>query len=226
MRIDCTRGRAAHRRTLQLCSQRPGPDEDPGLFALGFRFPSASASAFAGDRWIARPRKRRLFNNLPRDGFGTGRGFVSQSFAKFGRPARADQACANHFGCAHALRCRMPRCGRRGMCAAPGRGHVQRHTTFDGMLACGHSRSDFSSRSSSGSGSRAFIPGTRVQLPHATPVKNPSSSLRFEGGNRPQILGGAGTRDRMEFLASLTQRPAFAPACAKALASRASARRG
>jgi hypothetical protein len=30
--------------------------------------------------------------------------------------------------------------------------------------------------------------------------KKPSSSSRFEGGNRPQRLGGAGTRDRMDFI--------------------------
>jgi hypothetical protein len=38
------------------------------------------------------------------------------------------------------------------------------------------------------------------RIPHAMPVnKKPSSSSRFEGGNRPQRWGGAGTRDRMEF---------------------------
>lgn len=51
--------------------------------------------------------------------------------------------------------------------------HVQRDTTSDGMLAFGHSRSG---------------------------NKEPLSSSCFEGGNRPQGLGGAGTRDRMAFL--------------------------
>src|SRR6185436_12808813 len=34
-------------------------------------------------------------------------------------------------------------CWRRGMCAVPGRSHVQRDTTSDGTLAFGHSRSGF-----------------------------------------------------------------------------------
>jgi hypothetical protein len=86
---------------------------------------------------------------------------------------------------------------------------VQRDTTSDGMLAFGHSRSGITqnmSRSSSWQGHRDFSPVTWVQVPHAIPEQEPLSSLRFEGGNRPQRLGGAGTRDRMEFIASLTQR--------------------
>jgi hypothetical protein len=42
--------------------------------------------------------------------------------------------------------------------------------------------------------------------------KKPSSSSRFEGGNRPQRWGGAGTRDRMEFR-SLVNSAARVPAC-------------
>jgi hypothetical protein len=41
--------------------------------------------------------------------------------------------------------------------------------------------------------------------------KEPSWSSRFEGGNRPQRLGGAGTRDRMECIASSTQWPECRP---------------
>lgn len=52
-----------------------------------------------------------------------------------------------HFGCVHALRGHATRCGGPGMCAAQGLGHVQRDTTSDGMLACGHSRSGRLSRS-------------------------------------------------------------------------------
>jgi hypothetical protein len=52
-------------------------------------------------------------------------------------------------------------------------GHVQRDTTSDGMLAIGHSRIEVHEN------------------------KEPLE-VRFEGGNRPQRLGGAGTRDRME----------------------------
>jgi hypothetical protein len=42
--------------------------------------------------------------------------------------------------------------------------------------------------------------------------KKPSSSSRFEGGNRPQRLGGAGTRDRME-KHCLVNSVARVPAC-------------
>lgn len=85
-----------------------------------------------------------------------------------------------HFGCVLSLRCRATWCWRCGMCAAQGLSHVQRDTTSDGMLAFGHSRSG-----------RVW---TRRQH------KEPSSSSRFGGGNRPQRLGGAGTRDRMDLL--------------------------
>ena len=62
-----------------------------------------------------------------------------------------------------------------------------------------------------GRGHHSFKVDTRVRIPHAIPVQEPSSSSRFEGGNRPQRLGGAGTRHRMECLASLTQRPECRP---------------
>ena len=43
--------------------------------------------------------------------------------------------------------------------------------------------------------------------------KKPSSSSRFEGGNRPQRLGGAGTRDRMDFSGGVAQHPEEQPPC-------------
>ena len=46
-----------------------------------------------------------------------------------------------------------------------------------------------------------------------TSKQKPSSSSRFEGGNRPQRLGGAGTRDRMEFFGGVAQYPVEQPPC-------------
>jgi hypothetical protein len=43
--------------------------------------------------------------------------------------------------------------------------------------------------------------------------KEPSSSSRFEGGNRPRRLGGAGTRDRMELRGGVAQYPVKQPPC-------------
>jgi hypothetical protein len=117
----------------------------------------------------------------------------------------------------------------------PWPGHVQRDTTSDGMLAFGHSRSGLTfiapvaqqaeqppckrqaARSIrrrghqtcrvrlDGRGHHPFKVDTRVRIPHAIPVQEPSSSSRFEGGNRPQRLGGAGTRDRMDFIGCVAQ---------------------
>ena len=87
----------------------------------------------------------------------------------------------------------QPPCKRQAARSIRRRGHQARRVRLAGL------------------GHRAFNPGTRVRIPHATPDKKPSSSLRFEGGNRPQRLGGAGTRDRMECIASLTQWPECRP---------------
>ena len=106
-----------------------------------------------------------------------------------------------HLGCVLALRTARHGVGGRDVRGLSS-GHVQRDTSSDGMLALGHSRSEFRSmsRSSRGPGLRVFSPATRVRLPHAMPVQQkPSSSSRFDGGNRPQRLGGSGTRDRKPF---------------------------
>ena len=99
-----------------------------------------------------------------------------------------------HFGCVLALRGRATWCSGPG-CAWPWPGHVQRDTTSDGTLAFGHSRSG---------NTHALVAQQAEQPPCKRQAarhqnKEPSSSSRFEGGNRPQRLGGAGTRDRMAF---------------------------
>ena len=122
-------------------------------------------------------------------------------------------------------------------------GHVQRDTTSDGTLALGHSRSGFTqapvaqqaeqppckrqaARSNrrrghhqtsrvrlDGPGHHSFKVGTRVRIPHAMPVNRNPVELTLRGGNRPQRLGGAGTRDRMDFSGGVAQHPVEQPPC-------------
>ena len=103
-------------------------------------------------------------------------------------------------------------------------GHVQRDTTSDGTLALGHSRSGFfalvaqqaeqppckrqAARSNrrrghqtcrvrlDGRGHHSFKVDTRVRIPHAIPVQEPSSSSRFEGGAHFSDRGRRFRRDR------------------------------
>lgn len=56
-----------------------------------------------------------------------------------------------------------------------------------------------------GRGHHSFKVDTRVRIPHATPAQGIFVELTLRGGNRPHRLGGAGTRDRMDRIASLTQ---------------------
>lgn len=51
-----------------------------------------------------------------------------------------------------------------------------------------------------GRGHHSFKVDTRVRIPHATPAQGTLVKLTLRGGNRPQQLGGAGTRDRMDSL--------------------------
>lgn len=62
-----------------------------------------------------------------------------------------------------------------------------------------------------GRGHHSFKVDTRVRIPHATPAQGTLVELTLRGGNRPQRLGGAGTRDRMDRIASLTQWPECRP---------------
>lgn len=100
----------------------------------------------------------------------------------------------------------------------PWPGHVQRDTTSDGMLAFGHSRSGFTpalvaqqaeqppckrqaARSNrrrghqtsrvrlDGRGHRAFNPGTRVRIPHATPAQGTLVELTLRGWKSAATIG-------------------------------------
>jgi hypothetical protein len=123
-----------------------------------------------------------------------------------------------HFGCVLALRRRgsMMLAVRdvRGPCP----GHVQRDTTSDGTLALGHSRSGFThalvaqqaeqppckrqaARSIrrrghhtcrvrlAGLRHRAFNPGTRVRIPHATPDPGTLVELTLRGWKPTATIG-------------------------------------
>jgi hypothetical protein len=101
----------------------------------------------------------------------------------------------------------------------PWPGHVQRDTTSDGMLAFGHSRSGLTfiapvaqqaeqppckrqaARSNrrrghqtcrvrlDGRGHRAFNPGTRVRIPHATPAQEALVDLTLRGRKPAATIG-------------------------------------
>jgi hypothetical protein len=98
-------------------------------------------------------------------------------------------------------------------------GHVQRDTTFDGMLALGHSRSGFTfialvaqqaeqppckrqaARSNrrrghqtrrvrlDGRGHHSFKVGTRVRIPHATPAQGTLVELTLRGRKSAATMG-------------------------------------
>lgn len=64
-----------------------------------------------------------------------------------------------------------------------------------------------------GRGHHSFKVDTRVRIPHATPAQGTLVELTLRGGNRPQRLGGAGTRDRMDFSGGVAQHPEEQPPC-------------
>ena len=209
-RTRCIRERAAPSRApSKLCSQRPGSDKDPGLFVFCFHHNGLRIGA-----------RRRSLDRAA----GNGRCSLTNcckttSILVEGRLANlADIAQLEERGHAMAEATSSRLVIRstsavsfhsvpRDMVLAvrdvhhPWPGHVQRDTTSDGMLASGHSRSGITYTCRVrlvGRGHHSFKVGTRVRLPHATPEQELSSSQRFGSGNRPQRLGGAGTRDRMD----------------------------
>ena len=222
-RIKCIREREAQRprsRTPStLCTQRPGFRKDPGLLVFWLQSACASAQTArsmdrtTGFRWT-------LFNNLPRDDLGTGRWF-RLAFADVAQQAERDHAMVEATSSRLVIRSTsgvsMHSVPRDMVLAVRDvrdlwPGHVQRDTTSDGMLAFGHSRSGrTTSRSSRRPRTPLFQGGYAGSNPaRDTKTQELSSTSRFESGNRPQRLGGAGTRDRME-RASLTQRPECRP---------------
>ena len=144
-----------------------------------------------------------------------------------------------HFGCVLSLRCRVTWCWRCGMCATLGQVTCSETPHPTGCSRLGTAEVDSfalvaqqaeqppckrqAARSNrrrghhqssrvrlDGRGHHSFKVDTRVRIPHATPAKGTLVELTLRGGNRPQRLGGAGTRDRMD-IASLTQWPECRP---------------
>lgn len=144
---------------------------------------------------------RWLFNKLQRGDAGTGRqvalatcgcSSVGRARPRQGRGHEFETRHPLHVGCVRAqapvrLRaCACPRCGTRAAMRLVHRApRVWAQPTWIPM-----------SRSSSGPGHRAF----NSEITGSTPVRDarqePSALARLEGGNRPQRLGGAGTRHR------------------------------
>ncbi len=131
-----------------------------------------------------------------------------------------------HFGCVFSLRCCVTWCWQLGMCATQGpepraaRHHIRR----DARVWAQPKWKEFAPQSlrSCPQGAQpiglakpdpwAWLDGrlrtfSLRALEHRTRHQTGTLvELALQGGNRPQRLGGAGTRDRMEFIASLTQR--------------------
>ena len=89
----------------------------------------------------------------------------------------------------------QPPCKRQAARSNRRRGHQTRRVRLDGR------------------GHHSFKVDTRVRIPHATPAQGTLVELTLRGGNRPQRLGGAGTRDRMDFSGGVAQHPEEQPPC-------------
>ncbi len=131
---------------------------------------------------------------------------VGRARPRHGRGHEFETRHPLHFGCAQALRGHATRCGWPGMCAVLGQttcsetprptgrsrlGTAEVELVFSAPLQPRRVRLD-------GRGHHPFKVGTRVRIPHATPEQGTSVELTLRGGNRPQSLGGAGTRHRMD----------------------------
>lgn len=158
-----------------------------------------------------RHHRRRcvLFNKLPQDDPGTGRRSVLHSCgcSSVGRarPRHATWRSGPRVRDSSSAPLRVCPCTPRPRdrvlvvrdVRGPWPGPVQRDTTSDGMLAFGHSRSGLSvcRVRLDGRGHRAFIPGTRVRIPHATPGQIAEIAQQVErrvegacvGGSKPSL---------------------------------------
>ena len=98
-------------------------------------------------------RRGTLFYNLPQDDLGTGRWPVLHFFADVAQQAERDHAMVEATSSRLVIRSTSAvsihsvaashGVGSTGCARLKGPSHVQRDTTFDGMLAFGHSRSGF-----------------------------------------------------------------------------------
>lgn len=133
-------------------------------------------------RSMDRHHRRRwmLFNKLPQDNLGTGRrsvlhlcgcSSVGRARPRHGRGHEFETRHPLHFGCVHALRGHATWCWWSGMCAALGQAPCSETPHPTGCSRLGTAEVDLQFRRVrlDGRGHRAFNPGTRVRIPHATP---------------------------------------------------------
>jgi len=214
MRIGCFRAREAlKKRTLLLDHpSRPGFRKDPGLFVF-----SAGRQPVRAFRWNAPTRigaSDCSLTSCREHACTTGCGARSHQ-ADIAQQAERDHAMVeapgsmpgirstSHCGCASAQRPSMRPWkrgdGRNVRCRDAG--GVQRERFKRGTaLALEHNRNEIHARVAQRKSSRLVSGRSRVRgVAVGTSNQKPSSSSRFEGGNRPHRLGGAGTRHRMEF---------------------------
>ena len=118
-----------------------------------------------------------------------------------------------YFGCVLALRSRMTWCWRCGMCVAIDQAPCSETPRPTGRSRSGTAEVDLCRVRLDGRGHHSFKVGARVRIPHATPANRNPVELTLRGGNRPQRLGGAGTRDRMDLSGGVAQHPAEQPPC-------------
>jgi hypothetical protein len=219
-RTECIREREAHSRAHPPSSARcrPGLRKDPGLFRFWLQPAYASARpaidgshTVRGGRSLTRCRKATavLADGSPCNFADVAqqeeRGHATAEAASSRLAIRSTSGVSMHSAAASH--------GVDGPgCARPGRAACSETPTSDGALAFGHSRSGLQTLSCSSrwprtpgfqSGDAGFESRTRRQ-----DNRKPSSSSRFEGGNRPQRLGGAGTRDRMDFVRGVARHAA------------------
>ena len=145
-------------------------------------------------------RRWMLFNKLPQDDFGTGRRPVLHlcGCSSAGRARRFQRRGHEfetrhplHFGCVHALRGHTTWCWWSGMCAALGQAPCSETPHPTGCSRLGTAEVDLQFRRVrlGGQGHRAFNPGTRVRIPHATPVQEALVELTLRGRKTAATIG-------------------------------------
>jgi hypothetical protein len=175
-------------------------------------------------RSMDRHHRRRwmLFNKLPQDDLGTGRrsvlhlcgcSSVGRARPRHGRGHEFETRHPLHFGCVHALRGHATWCWWSGMCATLGQAPCSETPHPTGCSRLGTAEVDFQFRRVrlGGRGHRAFIPGTRVRIPHATPVQEALVELTLRGRKPAATIGRRRNPSPDGMFASLTQRPECRP---------------
>ena len=167
-------------------------------------------------------RRWMLLKKLPQDDLGTGRRFVlhlcgcssvGRARPRHGRGHEFETRHPLHFGCVHALRGHATWCWWSGMCAALDQAPCSETPHPTGCSRLGTAEVDFQFRRVrlGGRGHRAFIPGTRVRIPHATPIQEALVELTLRGRKPAATIGRRRNPSPDGMFASLTQRPECRP---------------